>query len=104
MAYVDPCQVSPDYYKELFTNEKLRVVEMTLPPGHKDAQHSHPDETVYFLKGGKARIHVGGDAMEVEVPDGHVMHHEAWTHVVENIGDTTIHAIIFEPHMDVSHL
>ena len=104
MAYIDPCIVASDYYKKLFENEKLRVVEMTLPPGHKDPEHSHPDETVYFIKGGKARIYVGNESMEVEIPDGHVMHHEAWTHIVENIGDTTIHAVIFEPHMDTPHL
>lgn len=98
MSYIDPCDVSPEYYQKLFENEHLRVVEMTLPAGHKDTEHSHPDETVYFIKGGKARIHVGDDSMEAEIPDGHVMFHEAWTHVVENIGDTDIHAIIFEPH------
>jgi len=27
------------------------------------------------------------------------MYHEAWTHTVENIGDTDIHAIIYDPHM-----
>jgi quercetin dioxygenase-like cupin family protein len=99
MSYIDPCHVSPEHYKVLFSNEHLRVVEMTLPAGAKDAEHSHPNETVYFIKGGKARIYVGDDSMEVEVPDGHVMYHEAWTHGVENIGDTDIHAIIFEPHM-----
>lgn len=104
MAYVDPCEVSPEYYTELFSNDKLRVVEMKLPAGAMDTEHSHPDETVYFIRGGKARIHVGDDSMEAEIPDGHVMFHEAWTHTVENVGDTDIHAIIFEPHMDVSHL
>ncbi len=88
MAYIDPCDVSPDYYKKLFDNETLRVVEMTLPAGHKDTQHSHPNETVYFIKGGKVRIYVGDDSMEADIPDGHVIHHEAWTHTVENIGDT----------------
>lgn len=34
--------------------------------------------------------------MEVDIPDGHVMAHEPWTHTVENIGDTDIHAILFE--------
>ena len=28
MSYIDPCEVSPDHYKILFTNEHLRVVEM----------------------------------------------------------------------------
>jgi hypothetical protein len=32
------------------------------------------------------------------------MHHESWTHSVENIGDTDIHAILFEPHIDVSDI
>ena len=104
LAYIDPCEVSPNYYKTLFDNETLRVVEMTLPAGHKDTQHSHPVETVYFIKGGKVRIYVGDESMEADIPDGHVMHHEEWTHTVENIGDTDIHAIIFEPQMDVSHL
>lgn len=96
MSYIDPCAVSPKHYKLLHENDHNRVVEMTLPPGEKDNEHSHPNELVYFITGGKARVHVGGESMEIEVPDGHVMEHEAWTHVVENIGDTTIHAIIFE--------
>ncbi len=104
MAYIDPCDVSPEYYRKLFENDVLRVVEMKLPAGHKDAQHSHPNETVYFISGGKARIYVGDQTVEADIPSGHVMHNEAWTHTVENIGDTEIHAIIFEPHMDVSHL
>ena len=99
VTYIDPCDVSPNHYRELFTNEHLRVVEMSLPAGEKDNEHSHPNETVYFIKGGKVRIYVGEDSMEADIPDGHVMYHEAWTHTVENIGDTDIHAIIYEPHM-----
>jgi quercetin dioxygenase-like cupin family protein len=96
MAYIDPTVVSPNEYKLLFEDDTVRVVEMTLPAGVSDAEHSHPHEVVYFLKGGEARIHVGDDAVEAEVPDGHVMAHEPWTHRVENIGTTDIHAIIFE--------
>jgi len=96
MTYIDPCKVSPNEYKLLFEDDQVRVVEMTLPAGVKDTEHSHPDEVVYFIKGGKARIEVGDDSMEAEVPDGHVMAHGPWTHRVENIGTTDIHAIIFE--------
>lgn len=75
----------------------MRVMEMKLKAGEKDNKHSHRYETVYFIKGGKAKISLpGGESMEAEIPDGHVMHHEPWTHTVENIGDTDIHAIIFE--------
>ncbi len=43
------------------------------------------------------RIHLpDGESVELEVPDGHVMQHEPWTHRVENIGATDIKAILFE--------
>ncbi|MFQ6045543.1 MAG: hypothetical protein ACE5PT_04170 [Gemmatimonadales bacterium] len=96
MSYIDPVSVSPDNYRTLFEDDRVRVLEMTLPAGVSDTEHSHPDEVVYFLKGGKAKIHVTEDAMEADIPDGHVMAHEAWTHRVENVGATDIHAIIFE--------
>ncbi|MHC5020452.1 MAG: FAD-dependent oxidoreductase, partial [Planctomycetota bacterium] len=98
MEYIDPTKVASDNYKLLLENDHVRLIEMTLPAGQIDNEHSHRDETVYFIKGGKARIHLpGGETAEVEVPDGGTMWHEAWTHRVENIGDTDIHAIIFEP-------
>ena len=97
MEYIDPVKVSPNNYKSLMENEQVRVLEMTLKPGESDVTHSHPSETVYFVKGGKARIHLpDGGAMVAELPDGHVMWHEAWTHRVENIGTSVIHAIIVE--------
>ena len=34
--------------------------------------------------------------MEADIPDGHVMWHEGWTHTVENIGTADILAIIVE--------
>jgi hypothetical protein len=34
--------------------------------------------------------------MEADIPDGHVMWHEEWTHRVENLGTTDIQAIIVE--------
>jgi hypothetical protein len=34
--------------------------------------------------------------MEAELPDGHIMWHEAWTHTVTNRGDSEIKAIIVE--------
>jgi len=39
---------------------------------------------------------VDGEQMEMELPDGASMLHEAWTHEVTNIGDTEIRAIIVE--------
>lgn len=97
MTYIDPVEVSPNNYKVLLENEHVRVLEMNLPAGRKDEVHSHPAETVYFLSGGKAKIRLpNGDAVDAEIPDGHVMWNEAWTHQVENVGSSNIRAIIVE--------
>lgn len=97
MTYIDPVDVSPQHYRVLLENEHVRVLEMTLPAGQMDERHSHPAETVYFLRGGKVRFHLlGGETAEAEVPDGGAIWHEPWTHQVENIGGTDIHAIIVE--------
>ena len=95
--YIDPTEVDPAHYKLLGENERTRIIEITLPAGETDILHSHTVENVYFITGGKARIDVpGADSMEAEIPDGHVMFSDAWTHQVHNIGDTDIHAIIVE--------
>ncbi len=97
MAYIDPVEVSPNSYKVLLENDQVRVLQMDLKAGETDETHSHPSETVYFVKGGKAKIHLpDGGAVEADIPDGHVMWNEAWTHRVENIGSSDILAIIVE--------
>ena len=96
MTYIDPVESSPNNYKVLEENEHVRMLEMIVPPGESDNLHSHPDEAVYFITGGKARVTVDGEQMEMELPDGATMLHEGWTHQVTNIGDTEIRAIIVE--------
>ncbi len=96
MPYIDPVESSPNNYKVLQENDQVRMLEMIVPPGESDNLHSHPDEAVYFITGGKARVTVGDEQVEMELPDGASMLHEAWTHQVTNIGDTEIRAIIVE--------
>ena len=97
MQYIDPTTAASENYKTLLENDQVRVLEMTLPAGSMDNRHSHPNETVFFVKGGKVRIYLDdGEALEAELPDEHVMWHEAWTHTVQNLGSTDIRAIIIE--------
>jgi quercetin dioxygenase-like cupin family protein len=97
MTYIDPVRTSPANYSVLLENDHVRVLQMSLPANTSDVEHSHPAETVYFLRGGKVRIHLPeGDSAEVDLPDGHVMWHEPWTHRVENRGASEIRAIIVE--------
>lgn len=88
---------SPDYYTVLKENDQVLVLKMVLEPGESDVMHRHNDETVYFQQGGQLSIKtVNGDILEAEVPDGHVMWHETWSHRVTNVGDSTVIAIIVE--------
>ena len=96
VTYIDPVESSPDNYKVLLENEHVRMLEMIVPAGASDNEHSHLDETVYFITGGTAKVTVDGESMEMELPDGATMWHEAWTHQVTNVGDTEIRAIIVE--------
>lgn len=97
MGYIDAAEASPDVYNVLFENEAVRVIEMTLKAGQIDNQHSHRDETVYFITGSKVKISLpDGNSMEADIPDGHVMWHEEWTHTVSNIGDKDLRAIVVE--------
>ena len=97
MPYIDPVRASPNHYRTLLENEHVRVLEMTLRAGEKDQVHSHPSETVYFVKGSKVKILLeSGETVDADVPDGHVMWHEAWTHQVENVGGRDLYAIIVE--------
>jgi beta-alanine degradation protein BauB len=97
MEYIDPIKVASKHYRLLLENENVRVLEMRLPPGEKDEVDSHPRETVYFQTGSKAKIHLpGGQVVDADLPDGHVMTSEPWTHQVENVGDKEILAIIVE--------
>lgn len=95
--YIDPVVASAENYKLLSQDGNIRVVEMTLKPGEIDEVHSHPFETVYFIRGGTIRILTNTEySTETNIPDGHVMHHGPWENEIENIGKTTIKAIIFE--------
>ena len=39
--------------KVLLDNEKVRVLELQMPPGGKTGMHSHGDNIVYFITGGE---------------------------------------------------
>jgi quercetin dioxygenase-like cupin family protein len=93
----DPVRVSPAHYTLLLENDRVRVLDMHLQPGEIDEPHAHPSETVYFLRGGTLRIHLpNGEVVPADFPDGGVMWHEPWSHRVENVGATAVHAIIVE--------
>lgn len=88
---------SPEQYELLLESEHALVLKMVLRPGESDSFHRHNNETVYFEKGSKLKIEAhGSEPIVADVPDGHVMWHEAWIHKVTNLGEQTAIAIIVE--------
>lgn len=95
--YTSAHLASAEQYELLLENEEVLVLKMVLAPGEADRTHRHNNETVYFERGGELRItEPGGEVVEVTVPDGHVMWHQAWVHQVTNVGDSEVVAIIVE--------
>jgi len=93
----DPAAVNAKTIKVKFENDRVRVMEATLPPGVKEQVHSHPAYVIYVLEGGKYRNYASdGKTTEGELKTGEVLYREPLTHAAENIGSTTMHMILVE--------
>ena len=93
----DPAVVNTKTIKVKFENDKVRVLEASLPPGVKEQVHSHPAYVIYVLEGGKYRNYAqDGKTTEGELKTGEVIYRDALTHAAENISDTTMHMILVE--------
>src|SRR3954469_7392218 len=93
----DPAAVNPKTVKVKFENDKVRVLEAELPPGVKEAVHSHPAYVIYVMAGGKVRNYAAdGKTTETEIKTGDVLYRDPLTHAAENIGTTTMHMILVE--------
>ena len=93
----DPAVVNAKTIKVKFENDRVRVMEATLPPGVKEAVHSHPAYVIYVLEGGRYRNYASdGKVTEGELKSGEVLFREPLTHAAENIGDKPLHMILVE--------
>ncbi|HYA92287.1 MAG TPA: cupin domain-containing protein [Thermodesulfobacteriota bacterium] len=94
----DPVKLRPDIFSVKLENESVRVLEWTFKPGDKELIHTHPEMVIYYLTGGKLRVY-GRDGKllrEVDAKAGDTYWYKPMKHALENIGSTTIHAIIVE--------
>src|SRR6266571_6969334 len=90
----DPAVVNSKTIRVRFENDRVRVLEATLPPGVKEQVHSHPAYVIYVLTGGRYRnCAADGKTTEGALQTGDVLYRDPLTHAAENIGDTTMHMI-----------
>ena len=93
----DPAVVNARTIHVTFENDRVRVLEATLPPGEKEQLHSHPAYVIYVITGGKVRNHsADGTVTESDLAAGATIYRDPLTHWAENIGKTTIHEILVE--------
>ncbi len=96
-ATLDPVKISPQYYKVLFENDQVRVLEYQLKAGEKEKMHTHPAGVVYSLGEGQIKSTLqDGQSREASTKAGEVHWRDPITHSIENIGTTELHALAVE--------
>jgi mannose-6-phosphate isomerase-like protein (cupin superfamily) len=94
----DAVQVAPHNFKVLKENQHVRVIQDTLAPGEKEAQHSHPAGWYYVTMPGTMKVvYADGKSTVWDAKAGE----QAWmdaepAHTSENIGKTTIQYVLVE--------
>ncbi|MBZ5534942.1 MAG: hypothetical protein LAO31_03220 [Acidobacteriia bacterium] len=74
-------------YKVITENEQVRLLDINVAPGSSAPKHSHPDNLVVMLEPGTIKW-TNADGTSTQSPAG--------THASQNIGKTTVRAILIE--------
>lgn len=94
----DVCTTNPKYCKLLNDTAGLKMMLITLPPGAKLVNHTHPVNFGYCLKGGLYKwTYVNGKTESVQMkPGDHFQSGPEESHHSWNAGKTTIQFILIE--------
>ncbi len=92
----DPVEVSPELYRVVFENPRVRVLEYLDHPGDRTSPHSHPDSVMVTLSSFSRRLWAGDREVEVELPAFQARWLDAQEHSGMNIGDTETHTVFIE--------
>lgn len=83
--------------KVVLDNDKVRVIELTMPPGTSTGMHSHGDNVVVFLTGGTAtQTMADGTTRQLEQKPGTVLWSDPVTHDTKNAGKATVRTLVIE--------
>ena len=94
---LDAVALDPDKFTIRLENERVRVLEVRVELGQNHAMHWHPRHLIYTLTSYRVRdTYPDGSTKVMERSAGEVLWGDELTHAAENIGDTTVHALIIE--------
>jgi len=83
--------------KVVLDNDKVRVIEVNLPPGSATGMHSHGDNVVVYLSGGRVvQTMADGSTKQLESKPGEVRWSDPVTHDTKNTGKAATHALVIE--------
>lgn len=94
---LDAVKVAPGLYTVVKDTMGIRVLNILYKPGDSSAMHSHPDNALYVIDGGKTQFTAqDGSKQVLDAKSGMMMIGGAETHSVKNIGNTTVRGILVE--------
>lgn len=87
----------PKNHRLLLENERVRVLEVRVPPGENAGMHEHPPCVVYQLSDAHVRFALpDGTSREATLKKGEITWSDGGWHDVHNIGTTDDLGIIVE--------
>ena len=92
----DPVVTNPQFYRVIFENERVRVLEYLDRPGDETVPHRHPDSVMFTLTAFTRRLSTGDRSVDVDLPEGVARWLPAQEHSGANIGETATHTIFVE--------
>jgi len=93
---LDPARTNRQFYRVVFENDRVRVLEYRDQPRDATTPHAHPDSVMVALTSFDRRLVHGDEHRDVAIEAGTVRWLDAQQHHGENIGDTASHSIFVE--------
>ena len=93
----DMATTAGDKARVVLDNDKVRVIELNMPPGSSTGVHSHGDNLVVFLSGGSAIQTMADGATKTMVrKPGEVLWSDPVTHDTKNTGKSASRTLVIE--------
>jgi len=95
----DPAKAEPATHKVLLENDRVRVLDIHVPPGGRALTHSHPTGyvAVAMTDCHMRFTYPGGRSSESTLHAGEVVWSDPVTHSAENLGPGECHVLNIEP-------
>ena len=92
----DPIVTNREFYRVVFENDRVRVLEYLDQPGQHSVPHDHPDSVMITLSSFERRLTAGDRSVDVTMPAATARWLAAQNHSGHNTGSTDTHCIFVE--------